>query len=65
MAEPARRRVRLRRPARPLFGYRDLGAPDQRHDRRAVIRAWLILAVMITIYLAIALTVYFVEPGLR
>jgi predicted secreted protein len=61
----SRSRRRPRRPARPLFGYRDIGAPDQRHDRRAVIRAWVILALMIAIYLAIALTVYFVEPGLR
>ena len=53
------------RPARPLFGYRDIGAPGARHSRRAVTRAWLILAVMLLIYAAIALTIYFVEPGLR
>jgi uncharacterized membrane protein YdfJ with MMPL/SSD domain len=62
----AERRRRLRRPARPLSGYRDVGAPpDERLGRRAVYRAWAILAVMLVIYLAIALTVYFVEPGLR
>jgi hypothetical protein len=53
------------RPARPLYGYRDIGAPGARHSRRATIRAWVILAVMIVIYLAIMLTIYFVEPGLR
>jgi hypothetical protein len=53
-------------PARPLAGYRDIGAPaGARHTRQAVTRAWVILAVMIVIYLAIMLTIYFVEPGLR
>jgi hypothetical protein len=52
------------RPARPLYGYRDTGAVV-RHGRRAEIRAWVILAVMIVLYLAIMLTIYFVEPGLR
>jgi hypothetical protein len=60
MAE--RRRLR---PGRPLSGYRDVGAPDARHSRRAVNRAWVILAVMIVLYLAVALTIYFIEPGLR
>jgi hypothetical protein len=64
------RRRRLRsgrlRPARPLYGYRDIGAPaGARHGRRAITRAWLILAVMILIYLGVVLTIYFVEPGLR
>ena len=59
------RQGRRRRPARPLYGYRDIGAPGARHSRRAVTRAWVILAVMIVIYLAIMLTIYFVEPGLR
>jgi hypothetical protein len=63
MAEDKQRR-RLR-PARPLYGYRDTGAPEVRHTRRAVTRAWVILAVLIVIYLAIMLTIYFVEPGLR
>jgi hypothetical protein len=53
------------RPARPLYGYRDIGAAGARHSRRAVIRSVLILALMIVVYLAIALTIYFVEPGLR
>ena len=53
------------RPARPLYGYRDIGATGVRHGRRATIRAWVILAVMIVIYLAMMLTIYFVEPGLR
>jgi hypothetical protein len=54
------------RPARPLHGYRDIGAPaGARHTRAAVLRAWVILAVMIVVYLAIVLTIYFIEPGLR
>jgi hypothetical protein len=61
--EPRRRRLR---PARPLYGYRDIGAPEgARHSRRAVTRAWLILAVMLLLYAAVMLTIYFVEPGLR
>jgi hypothetical protein len=63
--QPERRRRRLR-PSRPLYGYRDIGAPaGARHSRRAVVRAWVILTVMILIYLAVMLTIYFVEPGLR
>ncbi|MEA2405213.1 MAG: hypothetical protein QOE08_1860 [Thermoleophilaceae bacterium] len=59
------RRRRLR-PARPLSGYRDIGGPEgARHSPRAVRRAWLILVLMILIYLAVVLTIYFVEPGLR
>jgi hypothetical protein len=53
-----------RGPARPLFGYRDVGE-DVRHSRRAVSRAWIIVALMGVLYLAWTLTVYFVEPGLR
>jgi hypothetical protein len=53
-----------RRPARPLLGYRDVGA-DVRHTRSAVTRAWLILALLAIFYLAWTLTVYFLEPGLR
>ena len=53
------------RPARALYGYRDIGAPGARHTRQAVVRAWLILALMIVLYLAIVLTIYFIEPGLR
>lgn len=56
--------ARPRRPARPLFGYRDVGE-DVRHSRRAVSRAWVILALMALVYLAWTLTVYFAEPGLR
>jgi hypothetical protein len=52
------------RPARPLFGYRDVGE-DVRWSRRAVYRSWLILAVMVVVTLAWTLTVYFLEPGLR
>jgi hypothetical protein len=60
------RRRRGLRPARPLYGYRDIGAAaGARHSRRAVIRAWLILTLMILLYVAIVLTIYFVEPGLR
>ena len=52
------------RPARPLVGYRDVGE-DTRHSRGAVIRAWVILAVIAAFYLAWTLIVYFLEPGLR
>jgi hypothetical protein len=52
------------KPARPLFGYRDIG-PDARHSRRAVQRSWVILAVLVAIYLIWTLIVYFFEPGLR
>jgi hypothetical protein len=65
MSEPRTRTRRRLRPARPLYGYRDIGAGGARHGRRATIRAWIILALMIVIYLAIMLTIYFVEPGLR
>jgi hypothetical protein len=61
----ARRRRRLH-PARPLYGYRDIGAAAGARDTpRTRARAWLILAAMIVVYLAVALTIYFVEPGLR
>jgi hypothetical protein len=56
--------ARPRRPARPLLGYRDVGE-DVRHSRQAVSRAWVILAIMVVLYLAWTLTVYFFEPGLR
>ena len=52
------------RPARPLFGYRDVG-PDVRHSRRAVVRARVILGFLVAIYLVWTLIVYFFEPGLR
>jgi hypothetical protein len=51
-------------PARPLVGYRDVGE-DIRHGRSAITRAWIVLAILIVIYLAWTLTVYFLEPGLR
>jgi hypothetical protein len=51
-------------PARPLFGYRYVGE-DVRHGRSAMTRAWIVLAILIVIYLAWTLTVYFLEPGLR
>ena len=56
--------ARPRRSARPLFGYRDVGG-DVRHSRSAMSRAWIFVAVMIVLYLAWTLTVYFLEPGLR
>ena len=52
------------RPARPLAGYRDVGE-DVRHSRGAMSRAWVILAVLVVLYHAWTLTVYFLEPGLR
>ena len=57
-----RRRLR---PARPLFGYRDVGGGDVRHSRSAMTRAWIILAILMVFYLAWTLIVYFLEPGLR
>jgi hypothetical protein len=51
-------------PARPLRGYRDVGE-DVEHGRRAISRAWLIIALMVVLYLAWTLTVFFLEPGLR
>jgi hypothetical protein len=53
-----------RRPARPLFGYRDVG-DDVRHSRGAQVRAWVILALIALLYIVWTLIVYFVEPGLR
>jgi hypothetical protein len=52
------------RPARPLVGYRDVGE-EVRHGRNALTRAWIVLAILMVIYLAWTLTVYFIEPGLR
>jgi hypothetical protein len=60
--QPPARRVG---PARPLYGYRDIGAAAARHTRAAVVRAWVILAILVVLYLAVTLTIYFVEPGLR
>jgi hypothetical protein len=51
-------------PARPLAGYRDVGE-DIRGSRRSEIRAWVILAVLMALYLGWTLTVFFLEPGLR
>jgi hypothetical protein len=56
--------ARPRGPARPLFGYRDVGE-DVRHSRAAVSRAWVILAILVVLYLVWTLTVFFIEPGLR
>ena len=56
--------ARPRRPARPLFGYRDVGEVV-RQSPRAVRKAWVILALLAAFYLAWTLTVYFLEPGLR
>jgi hypothetical protein len=56
--------ARRPRPARPLFGYRDVGE-DVRHSRGAQTRAWIILLLIAVLYIAWTLTVYFLEPGLR
>jgi hypothetical protein len=54
------------RPGRPLVGYRDTGTEeDVRYSRTAVMRAWIILAVIALLYLGWTLIVYFLEPGLR
>lgn len=52
------------RSAKPVIGYRDVG-DSVRHSRRAINRAWIILALMALVYLGWTLTVYFIEPGLR
>jgi hypothetical protein len=53
-------------PSRPLVGYRDTGVDEEPRDsRNAVMRAWIILAVIALGYLGWTLTVYFLEPGLR
>jgi hypothetical protein len=52
------------RPARPLFGYRDVGE-DVRHSRGTQFRTWLIIALLALLFLGWTLTVYFIEPGLR
>jgi hypothetical protein len=56
--------AREQRPARPLAGYRDVGE-DVRHSRPQIVRAWVILAFLIVLYVGWTLTVYFLEPGLR
>jgi hypothetical protein len=62
--EPPKHPAKPLNPAKPLMGYRDVGE-DVRHSRRAISRAWIILALMALVYLAWTLTVYFIEPGLR
>ena len=52
------------RPARPLVGYRDVGE-DVRDSRDTLVRAWVILAIFILLYVGWTLTIYFIEPGLR
>jgi hypothetical protein len=52
------------RPARPLFGYRDVGE-DVRHSRGSLVRGWIILAALALFYVGWTLLVYFLEPGLR
>ncbi len=58
------RSLRVQRPSQPLAGYRDVGA-GVRHSRGAIVRAWVILAILVVLYVAWTLTVYFAEPGLR
>jgi hypothetical protein len=53
------------RPARPLFGYRDIGEGDVRHSRQTMIRTWILVAILSAVSLAWMLIVYFLEPGLR
>ena len=55
---------REQRPARPLYGYRDVG-PDVRHSRPNVVRAWIVFAALVAFYLVWTLLIYFFEPGLR
>jgi hypothetical protein len=58
-------RPRLPRPARPLAGYRDLADEEDRFSRRAIVRSWVVLGILVLGYLAFFLPVYFLEPGLR
>jgi hypothetical protein len=53
------------RPAQPLAGYQDTGGEETRYGRSAVMRSWIILAVIALVYLGWTLVVYFLEPGLR
>jgi hypothetical protein len=53
------------RPARPLAGYRDIGAEGEREYEGSMIRTWLIIVVLALLYIGWTLTVYFLEPGLR
>jgi hypothetical protein len=53
-----------RRPARPLYGYRDVGH-GIRYGRASITRAWIILGLLVLGYLGWTLIVYFFEPGLR
>lgn len=55
---------RRSRPARPLLGYRDTGEMEH-YSRRDAVRSWLVLLVMVIVYLALMLPIYFLEPGLR
>jgi predicted ABC-type exoprotein transport system permease subunit len=57
-------RWRRTNPARPLLGYRDTGEMEH-YTRRDVVRSWLVLLVMVIVYLALMLPIYFLEPGLR
>jgi hypothetical protein len=65
MATEPERGDRLGRPARPLLGYRDTGEADARDHRGAMVRGWIILAIIAACYLGWTLVVYFLEPGLR
>jgi hypothetical protein len=58
-------RERMQPPARPLAGYRDRPETADRYSRRAVVRSWVILGILVLGYLAFFLPVYFLEPGLR
>jgi predicted ABC-type exoprotein transport system permease subunit len=57
-------RRRRASPARPLLGYRDTGEMEH-YSRRDVVRSWLVLLVLVLVYLALMLPIYFLEPGLR
>ncbi|TMM27213.1 MAG: hypothetical protein E6F97_00100 [Actinobacteria bacterium] len=65
MSEPPREEERGLGPARPLVGYQETGEEESRYSRHAVIRGWVILAILAALYLGWTLIVYFLEPGLR
>jgi hypothetical protein len=61
LPDPGRTPGPQEHPPTPLVGYRDMPQPTGRPH----VQGWLILAVMMVIYLAWCLAVYFLEPGIR
>ncbi len=53
------------RPATPLTGYADVGAPVAGHSGAANRRAWTIVGLMLLLYFLVTVSIYLWEPGLR